>query len=254
MGNGRSSHSSKYPAGVKDVTKRTLERLKKSGKSANIIVRDDLGNLNNFAIDSIVESVSGINTIINYLGLSNNKLPNIEIGDHIPQYPNYFNTAEGARAMAAAYANYIAFNPNYYNKFSTREELNANYARQVDTHFHPTGTTISSNFVHEYGHALETKLCELSSTDPSVVRNLKADHWFASSIVKEAHNNLKNEFATIGKARLSISRYANDPPSTGGRNGEALAEAVADFAANGANATKMSLEIMKILKREFQNN
>lgn len=148
--------------------------------------------------------------------------------------------------MCAKLSGQICFNPSYFSKYD--RVFNAMFQSASTTGFHPKGNNLFSTGSHEAGHILEVAL------------NLKAnggykdvDAWvkctYAQQVVSEASKIAKKTPEGKGKkiADLTgeVSKYATANKS------EALAECVADYVINGENASILSKEVWKILKREL---
>lgn len=128
------------------------------------------------------------------------------------------------------------------------------YARDVSTRWHPEGTNERHIATHELGHLLEGAMVHLRHTDPGYYGTLDRinawnKHKYATQVVSEAARAVKKTAQGRGLTNdqlvSQVSRYATKNRS------ETLAEAVADYRANGLNAKPLSIEIWKVLKREL---
>ena len=153
----------------------------------------------------------------------------------------------GAYASASFYGN-VNLNPD---KFRNRYALEASYSQDLFSKFHPKGTTADSVPVHEAGHLLERALIEKHMGGEHTL--FKIPEWnkstYAKSVISEAckaakrtpdGKGMKNDELIRG-----VSRYATK------NRRETLAECVADYHANRENASPLSREVWKILKREL---
>lgn len=144
--------------------------------------------------------------------------------------------------MCANYSGEINFNPVYY-----ADRKKAVYASQ-STGFHPKGNNVVSSASHEAGHILEKALIDKNGSSPFGLIAW-SDCTYAKAVVSDACKAAKKTAEGKGKrnAQLKgeISGYAKTNDS------ECLAEAVADYTLNGANAATLSKEIWKILKGEL---
>lgn len=116
--------------------------------------------------------------------------------------------------------------------------------------FHPVGTTSANIASHEAGHILEKALID-KRTDPGGIigkvtwnKGTEATR-IVSNAAKEVKKTPEGKGKRIDQLVGQISRYA------GANRSEALAEAVADYRANGANAKPLSKAIWSELKKEL---
>ena len=143
--------------------------------------------------------------------------------------------------MCASATGKINYNPHYYSDVRNLK----NMIMGNTTGFHPKNTGLVETGSHEMGHILELALINKN--------NAGWDAWDkcseAQRVVGEACKIAKK--TPDGKGKLNaelkreISGYAMQNAS------ECMAEAVADYIANGANASILSREIWKILKKEL---
>jgi len=155
-------------------------------------------------------------------------------------------------ASASRYRHYIQFNPDM---FSSVEKVRESYANDVKSGFHPAGTTYENIMDHEIAHVLAGRLYAKAYRPGSAEYYRALDgRTLEKNIVSEACRNAKKAAKQAGIARrltndeliAQISRYATTNRS------ETIAEAVADYKANGERANLLSVEIHKILKREME--
>lgn len=133
--------------------------------------------------------------------------------------------------------------------------LMRSYERDVKNGFHPEGTTGAHISSHELGHLLESAMIHkefgVGYDYQSQFNRINAwnKNKIATRVISEAARAVKKTAAGKGLTNdqlvAQISRYATKNRS------EAMAEAVADYRANGSRAKPLSQEIWKILKREL---
>lgn len=185
---------------------------------------------------------------LNFKAVQNSTAGIEHIIKEFPQAESAFRTLgiDNEGVMCATFSGQICFNPNYFNDYD--KAFNAMFQSASTTGFHPKGNNLFSTGSHEAGHILELAL------------NMKANKgykdgiaWtkctYAQQVISEASKSAKKTPEGKGKliAELTgeVSRYATANKS------EALAECVADYVINGENASILSKEVWKILKREL---
>ena len=151
--------------------------------------------------------------------------------------------------MSASFNGKINFNPNYYQKGDP--QVAKTMVQGIKTGFHPANTGVLETGSHEMGHLLERALIEMSHPGVGALDQLyRAQAWSkcteATSIISEACKMAKKTEAGKGlvnsQLKAMVSGYATK------NNSECLAECVADYVANGENASILSKEVWKILK------
>ena len=144
--------------------------------------------------------------------------------------------------MCASYNGTINFNPTYYT-----DRTQAVLASR-STGFHPKGSNVVSTGSHEMGHILEKALIDKNGGGIAG-RIAWDDCTYSKAVVSDACKSAKKTAEGKGKTNTvlkgEISGYAKQDAS------ECLAEAVADYIINGENASILSKEIWKILKKEL---
>lgn len=176
-------------------------------------------------------------------------------GKDVPiEYSMYFATKKGKNAVAAYSSATDSFiiNKEYFGK-GNHDKFASVIAKTTSnpaSHFHPLGSSHADVLSHELGHLLEMYICRKNSVQGFANYNWNSQA-FAKSIVDDAWNEVKVQFKyPDGKqmhksdAMRSISGYA----ATKGKRHETIAEAVADYAANGNKANPFSLAIWKRMK------
>lgn len=139
--------------------------------------------------------------------------------------------------------------------------LNLDYVGGVHgrTSWHPLGTSERQITAHEMGHLVERSLISKAlggnrETSPAGQHYRQGveqwrKHTQATRVIGEACKRVKK--TEYGKGRKNdelvdtVSRYASNNRS------EALAECIADYAANGANANPLSIAVHDIIKSEL---
>ncbi|MCB5942638.1 phage minor capsid protein [bacterium 210820-DFI.6.52] len=133
----------------------------------------------------------------------------------------------------------IHFNPRRY---SDAERLKRQYARDLQAHYTPQGTTWEQAGVHELGHVA---LARIISRRYATLAEME-DDWnrdiSARQIIRQAWEELGGG-PKIKEAVKAISEYAAAAPS------EAIGEAILDCHANGEKAQPISQKIKEVLKR-----
>lgn len=176
----------------------------------------------------------------------------LNIRNEFPQAAGAFAELNGEYSKENAYAAASRITGNIMIADSMNDVTGASrqYALDVLAGFHPTGTKSDHIFTHESGHILEKALIDKKYAD-DIYGKMSAltGRTEAKRVVKNAVKQIKK--APEGKgAKTSdlisqISRYATTNRS------ETLAEAVADYRANGAKAKPLSRAIWAELKKEL---
>ncbi len=173
-----------------------------------------------------------------------------------PQAVTGIHELNGSESRPNAYASASLFGRLQLNPtmMGDRAKLDQSYENDVQAKWHPDGTNSTHIVSHEIGHLLESALVFKNITQAGYAGNAaRITAWntcrFATQIVGEAARVTKKTAAGKGLTNdqlvAQISRYAAKTRS------EAMAEAVADYRANGSRAKPLSQAIWKILKREL---
>lgn len=135
------------------------------------------------------------------------------------------NTANMGKAGFAPNGE-LALNPEYYNKLTMKL----------------TGTGF-----HEAGHLIELSLIKKHNPNANIdmICELYNKNEYALHIVEKAFGKISTN-KSLYDLRREISRYALSSES------ETIAEAIKDYYMNGANASVLSRQIIKIIKEEFK--
>ena len=165
----------------------------------------------------------------------------------------------GKRAYAAA----NGAGDLYINPGNLGDEKTAALMYEYDVHqgFHPKGTTYRDVIAHETGHLIDSFLGKQKGQSFGSDQFDKRMYYmyergFSRDTVKEAISNLQKTPAFKGKSasfiKEQLSGYAAE--GKGAKNGvEAFAEAIGDYRRNRDNANPLSLEIVKIVRRELKS-
>ena len=227
-----------------------------SGRGNSAFDTKDIGELRQYMQDHYGVTVHGSADKVDF-GVVRAAAGEIEaLMKEFPQASFGIHELNGSESRSNAYASAsmsgkLQLNPNL---MGDPAKLDASYAHDVQTHWHPEGTTGAHISSHELGHLLESAMVFKNIRDASyygTVDRINAwnKHRFATKVVGEAAKAVKKTAAGKGLTNdqlvSQISRYASTNRS------EAMAEAVADYRANGSRAKPLSQEIWKILKREL---
>lgn len=176
----------------------------------------------------------------------------INIRKEFPQAAGAFAELNGEEARAGVYASASRITGNIMisDMMSNVEKARQTYNLDVALGFHPKGTTSDHIITHESGHILEKALLDKAyANDPYGRQAAFFGRTEAKRIVKNAVTAIKKTHEGKGARTESligqISKYA------GKNRSETLAEAVADYRANGVNAKPLSRAIWAELKKEL---
>ena len=201
----------------------------------------DVQSLSGFDFESVKNGVSAVESIIT----------------EFPQAAKSFHKIEGTTNTGglawASYSGAIMLAAKYY---TDRNKLMSVYAYDVKYGGSPAGTTGDNVLSHESGHLLERALIHKSVTSQiqgpaSRLAGVSAwqKHAMATKVIHEAVSNVKKTPAGKGMNTAGLIRQVSSYATT--NRSEALAECVADYAANGAGAKPLSVAVWNILKREL---
>lgn len=226
-----------------DITKRTVADCKdfyELGKYMNdhygVSVDSSVGKLD---FDAVHQGVQGIEQVMNEFPQAKSTLKSI--------------STDKTGVMAAGYDGTITFNPSYYTDVSKLSSM----IQGNTTGFHPKNNDLLTTGSHEMGHLLERTLIEKSMRSGKytfgVIEWNKCGE--AKRVVSEASKNAKKspegKNPSTGKAYRNFELTAQVSGYAMQNSSECLAECVADYVANGENASILSKEVWKILKREL---
>lgn len=228
-----------------DITKRTVadcEDFYELGKYMNdhygVSVDSSVSKLD---FDAVHQGVQGIEQVMNEFPQAKSTLKSI--------------STDKTGVMAASYDGTITFNPSYYIDASKLKK--AGMIRGNTTGFHPKNNDLLTTGSHEMGHLLERTLIEKSMhsgkyTFGGIEWNKCTE---AKRVISEASKNAKKlpegKNPSTGKAYRNFELTAQVSEYAMKNSSECLAECVADYVANGENASILSKEVWKILKKEL---
>lgn len=160
--------------------------------------------------------------------------------DEFPQAQKTFAGfgVSNSGVMCASFTGKISYNPKYYD---TPEHLKSMIMGDK-TGFHPKNTGIIETGSHEMGHILELALINKNNGGVFAWNKCTEAQRVVGEACKIAKKATKKNYSVL---KGEVSRYSLKTPS------ECMAEAVADYIANGENASLLSKEIWKILKKEL---
>lgn len=212
-------------------------------KNYNVRLNKPLGSLD---FEAVREATQGVEDVISEFPkagkfLRKMKVENLDYDDAI---------------MSADYYGVIAFNKC---DFHERESLLEGIAINIEVGQSPKNTGIKGVAGHEMGHLLERALIDKYDGDINDWRK----GTYAKKVVREAVDAIRKtpegkisyrdktgkarkRYVTIEQLESEISLYAKDRSGS-----ETIAEAVCDYITNGENASWLSKEVWRILKREL---
>lgn len=191
--------------------------------------------------------------------------------NEFPAVANYIKSISGgARGRRIAQVNPdgdIQINNQIYK---TTQTLDATVRQNLQSGYHPAGSGAKEFTAHEVGHMLGMMLSKITvrqAAARAVAAGQPAPSQRAirSAEIADWWNNTTSD-TFIAKAVANINRRAqrnNIPQTTQAAlvshvsgyakqdTGEALAECVADYVANGRNARRLSREVWRLLKQEL---
>lgn len=167
-----------------------------------------------------------------------------EYTSQLKEITDYGNNA----SFAATHGNDMLTNIAYFGNTKT---LDAMYQRTVESGFHPKGTTWKDIVTHEMGHVVVRGLINKAySTDAA-----RAKAWggskFSGDIVRSATKQVQDNYKAYGfktkptqdALRKGISGYATK------NYHETIAEAWADYHANGNNSQPLSRAVYDVIRK-----
>lgn len=143
---------------------------------------------------------------------------------------------------AASSSGNVSFN---IESMQSLKKADAMFKRNVKSGLHPEGTSAVNAVSHELGHMLELAIIKKTYGERSK-EVAWLSHTVGKDIVASAMSRLPSSSGKeSGKPISDISRYATHDAS------ETVAEAVADYRANGERAKPLSREIWRELKKRL---
>lgn len=163
--------------------------------------------------------------------------------DEFPQAKGVFAgfDIKNSGVMCATFSGKINYNPKYYSKAENLKSM----IMGDKTGFHPKNTGILETGSHEMGHILELALINKNNGGVFAWSECTEAKRVVSEACKLAKKHPDGKGKLNNQLKSEISGYAMKDAS------ECMAEAVADYVANKDNASVLSREIWKILKKEL---
>lgn len=172
-------------------------------------------------------------------------------------YLKEFSTGKGG-VMSASLSGNIYFNKKYFKEGT--EDLSV--VMNGSSNFHPKNQNAFTTASHEAGHILESYIIkkELGITSNSNVSFLTqidmVESWnkskYSSKIISEACRSAKKEYKKqYGKTTTNASLIANVSGYATKNKSECFAECIADYVANGDNASILAKEVWNYTKKYF---
>ena len=185
------------------------------------------------------------------------KQTSVKMNDVFKEFPQIKGEVEFISADKAGWMNTefngtsigLNFNEVLYQPKAIKT-LKENYADSIKSRYHPQGTDVRSNGVHELGHVVEAWMIKKQAYNNVHALADWNDCETAQNILSRACRNAKKTPAGKGlknyELRTQISRYALESQS------ETIAEAFADYFANGDKSAVLSKEIIKVIKSDIK--
>jgi len=172
-----------------------------------------------------------------------------EFPDMSGDFAGFRNRASG---VACTNGEYIGFSPLYFMKDAERN-LDDVIKKNTDNNWWPKNTSVNGILSHEMGHFL---MGWLTSNNPEYPNSWdKAEAWNkgteARKIVSQACRNVKKTQYGKGKKNEELKKGISDQAFDRG-DSECFAEAFADCACNGDNASPLSIEIRKLAVARYK--
>ena len=173
-----------------------------------------------------------------------------EVSDMMDEFPalkgtitRFGDSVRGKEMGSADLFGHLALNTK---NMQSLDAANAKYGKDVKSGLHPEGTNAVNAVSHELGHMLE--LAVINRTQGEFMKAVAwTSHSVGKDIVASAMSRLPSSSGKeSGKPISDISRYATHDAS------ETVAEAVADYRANGDMAKPLSREIWRELKNRLK--
>lgn len=195
----------------------------------DVELSDDVKNLD---FNNSKLSMQGIEQVMKEFPQSQSVLNKIGVGN--------------SGVMCASLDGSINFNPSYYAKGKSLSSM----IMGETTGFHPKNTGVVETGSHEMGHILELALIkkqgyEYKFQETIAWNECKKAKEIISEACKSAKKTAEGKGLRNAQLKAAVSGYAQKDDS------ECLAEAVADYVANGENASILSKEVWKILKKKL---
>lgn len=215
---------------------KNMNELKSLMNQRGIKVSDELLN-ENLKFHEIRDAMAGATYVLDEFG--------VDMGEY-----GTFNGFGVKRSgvMCAGFDGSINFTPKYFEKGKPDLDVVMNGS----SNFHPKNQNAFTTASHEAGHILERTLISKQYNEFYEQANAWNKGTIASKIINESSNSAKKiyksntgESTTISKLIAGVSGYACKNRS------ECFAECIADYVANGKNASILSQEVWKTTKKYF---
>lgn len=228
----------KVPKSLKVKDAKTFDELTatlQTKYNPNFLVEDGVKNLDFVAVKDAVE---GIERVI----------------DDFPSVGEMFKAIRinNSGLMCAWQDGQIGFHSYYFEK---NEHIVDKLKGSVNSHLFPKNTYKPFNTgVHEAGHMVNSSLIYKKHPDGEsgawIYRRLDWEkHTTATEVIGTAVKRLKklpeNKGMNTSDFLFEVSTYSSATRS------EAVAECISDWYANGESASRLSKEVMKVLREEF---
>ena len=216
--------------------KKIWEIKKAFQEELGIITGEDM---NDWASNEIDDSFDLDNVRSGYVGMS-------DTITEFPELKTYISRVEARYSGVACFTgkkHSIAFNPNWFGSDSdTKERLENAIKAASASGWWPKNSSPASIMVHECGHALQYMIADAEGVSAST---------YCQAVVRSAIATVQRNGYGKGKSsqemRKGISTQASERNTK-----ETVAEAFADCYANGENANPLSIEIRRLLVRDYK--
>ena len=152
---------------------------------------------------------------------------------------------DNAGVMCATFNGKINFTESYFKEGSRDLSSVMN-----GSSFHPKNQNAYSTGAHEAGHILESYIAKQQSGN--VLERVEAwnKNKVATKIINEASKSVKAQYKARGEQAPSINALCHRVSGYASKNrGEAFAECMADYVANGKNANPLSIAVWNETKK-----
>lgn len=147
--------------------------------------------------------------------------------------------------MCASFGGQIRFTEKYFAQGSSDLSVVMN-----GSSFHPKNQNAYSTGAHEAGHILESWIAKQQSDNYWDRANAWNKHTVSTKIINEASKSVKKQYKARGEKAPSIDSLCYKVSGYASKNrGEAFAECMADYVANGKNANPLSIAVWNETKK-----
>ena len=197
-------------------------------KYGDQFVVDD--KLRNLKFEEVRDAMEGVDFVLSEFG-ANDKLTGFTIGDN--------------GVMCASFGGEIRFTESYFKQGASDLSVIMN-----GSSYHPPNQTARSTGAHEAGHILESWIAkqQYGSYYEQVVA--WSNNKVATKIINEASKGVKKQYKANGQKAPGIDSLCHKVSGYALKNrGEAFAECIADYVANGKNANPLSIAVWNETKK-----